>query len=140
MTIKEYKTYSWQEVKEMQITKTKLAELIGIEGTYDAALPHEWLKKFVDDHSLEYHQVIFSTFMVYTKNDYWGTPYSAVTEIQQALNKDKIEWIADVLSDKYSQSITDDLKRLCGLHIGTGQGELSRVIAETLTHEIKKEK
>jgi hypothetical protein len=137
MTIKEYKTYSWSEIKEMNITKTELAKRIGIECTYDKALPQEWLNKFVDTHGLDYHRVIFSTFMVYDERDYWGTPHSAVTEIQQAINKDKIEWIADTLADEHAQAIWSDLNRLTGVDIGQGTGELSRVLMKTLAYEIK---
>jgi len=133
MKIKEYKTFTWAEIVEMKKTKTELAKLIGIECSYDTALPQEWLNSFVEFYEFDYHQVIFSTFMVYDEGDYWGTPHSAVAEIQQALNTDKIEWIADQLADQYAQAITDDLKRLCGLDIGTGQADLSRVLIETLS-------
>jgi hypothetical protein len=133
MKIVEYKTFSWQEIEEMKITKTELAKLIGIDCSYDAALPHEWLTPFVEKHGLEYHQVIYSSFMVYTAGDYFGTVYSACDVIQKAMNKDKIEWIADELADKYAQSITDDLKRLCGVDIGAGRSELSSLLIKTLT-------
>ena len=137
MKIKEYDTYTWAEIVEMKKTKTELAKFIGIECSYDTALPQEWLNSFVEFYELDYHQVIFSTFMVYDEKNYWGTQHSAVTEIQQAINKDKIEWIADELSDKYALAIADDLKRLCGLDIGKGQGELSLVLIETLSNIIK---
>jgi len=137
MKIKGYDTYTWAEIKEMKKTKTELAKFIGIECSYDTALPQEWLNSFVEFYEFDYHQVIFSTFMVYDEGDCWGTPHSAVTEIQQALNTDKIEWIAEELTDKYAQSIADDFKRLCGLDIGTGQADLSRVLIKTLSNIIK---
>jgi len=132
MEIKEYHTFTWQEILDMKITKSELAKVIGIECSYDNALPIQWLNSFINTNDLDHHQVIFSTFMVYEEGDYFGTPQSGCTKIQQAINKEKIQWIADELSDKYAQSIVDDLKRLTGVDIGKGRGELARVLIETL--------
>ncbi len=132
MKIKEYKTFSWSKIEEMKITKTQLAKYMGINCSYDTALPHEWLQTFVKKHNLEYHKVIFSTFMVY-EGDYFGTPYSGEIEIQQALNKDKIEWIKDVLADNAAQEIVDSLKHLCGSSTSKElQGKLSDGIINIL--------
>jgi len=64
MNIKEYNTYTWQEILAMKETKTQLAKRMGIECSYDTSLPFQWLNSFVNDNNLEHHEVIFSTFMV----------------------------------------------------------------------------
>lgn len=140
MKIKEYKTYTWQEILDMKVSKSELAITMGIECSYDTAVPQEWLNKFVEFYEFDYHQVIFSSFMVYDEGDYFGQVHSAVTEIQHALNKEKIEWIADQLADNSAQFIADELKRLTGVDIGRGQADLSRNIISTLNLMKLKEK
>ena len=132
MHIQEYKTWTWKEILEMDINKTALAKKMGITCSYDTALPQEWLHTFVDKYGLDYHQVIFSSFMVYAPGDYFGNVYSACTKIQQALNRVKIEWIADVLADKYAQVIMDDLKRLTGLTLPDAVSTLSQALIKSL--------
>ena len=140
MPIQEYKTFSWQEIIDLNTTKSELAKLIGIDCSFDAALPSPWLKEFVERHNLEYHEVIFSTFMVYAEGDYFGTPFSACDVIQQAINKDKIEWIADELADKYTLMIADEIKRLTGVDLSYGVSSLSRTLINTFNLMKLKEK
>lgn len=133
MEIIEYKTWSWKELKKTNHTKTKLAEAMGITDSYDSALPIGWLLPFIAKYGLDQHKATYSCFMVYAKNDYFGTVYSAWDECQKCLNLDKVDWIKDVLADKYTTAIKEDLKRLCGVGMNKAAGTLSNDIIKSLT-------
>ena len=133
MGITEYNTTTWENLEKKNYDAKTLAQFMGIKDTYDTALPQKWLDAFISKSGLDYHKVLYSSFMIYTKEDYWGTPYSAWDLCQQAINYRRIEWIKDVLADKYAQKIHEDLKRLCGITTEEGTvGSLSNDISNSL--------
>jgi len=132
MEIKEYKTWVYSRLLKANRTKTELAKAMGITETYDTTIPQQWLRIFVKNHGFEYRQVIYSCFMVYTPQDYWGTMYSAWNKCQQAINLDRIDWIKDVLADRYSEMIKEDLKRLCGIDVEQVPGEFSSAMIKMM--------
>lgn len=63
-------TFTWEEIEKMNINKVEFAKKVGIECTYDTALPQTWLNNFVRISGLDYHKVLFSTFATYPKNGF----------------------------------------------------------------------
>ena len=59
------KTFTWEELEKMNLQKDKLASTIGINCTFDTALPQTWLNNFVKISGLDYDKVRYSTFMTY---------------------------------------------------------------------------
>ena len=59
------KTFTWEELEKMNLQKDKLANTIGINCTFDTALPQTWLNNFVKISGLDYDKVRYSTFMTY---------------------------------------------------------------------------
>jgi len=132
MEISKYKTWSWEELLKMNLYKKELAKEMGIDCSYDVALPQAWLNNFVKRHDLEYPQVIFSTFMVYEPGDYFGKVYSALNSCQQALNKEKFYLLVGNLGNKYAQAIASDLQKLCGIDIQSIVPNLTESICKNL--------
>lgn len=134
MEIKEYSTFDWDDLEKWSLDANGLARKMGIEedNTFDTTLPKMWLDIFIKTSGLDYHKVIYSTFMIYSKNDYFGMPYSAWNVCAKAINRGQIEWIKDILSDKCTEIIKEDMNRLCGIDMQEASGNLSRDIISSL--------
>ena len=89
MTETKFKTTTWAKLKEHHFTSKKLAKFMGINTTYDTYLPQEWLNNFIAESGLPFGKVIYSSFLVYTKGNNFGTVYSAWDTCQQALTSRK---------------------------------------------------
>ncbi len=87
------KTYTFKELEAMQISKAKLAELIGLSDvTFDYALPQQWVDNQVKKVSnssipdaLIYSTLVSTTFWVYPKGIGFGVPISGCTEIAESI-------------------------------------------------------
>lgn len=134
MKIKEYKTAKWKELVEWNYDAKNLASFMGIKTAHDTALPQQWLDEFIKKSGLDYHKVIYSSFMIYSKDDYWGTPYSAWDTCQKAMNRMREDWIKDSLADHYAEKIKVDLNRLCGIEMKEAYGKLSQDIIKSLNN------
>lgn len=91
MDLTGFKQFSKAEISAWgSMTKERLAkEAIPDDGTFDYALPQQWLDDFVRYAGLrpEYHFVLGTTFMLYSdkRGFRYGMPWSACVEVQNLI-------------------------------------------------------
>ena len=90
----------WHHIQKLGLTKRQLFERMGLSwtGNIDMALPQRWLNDFVDNHDLDYNQVISTTFWIYA-NSYVGTPVSGCSEVNDALVASGFKSFEEVAED-----------------------------------------
>ena len=79
------KTFTWEELEKMNLQKDVLAKKIGIDCSFDTALPQTWLNNFVELSGLGYNKVRYSTFMTYPKDSSFGLIVSAWDKVNKWL-------------------------------------------------------
>lgn len=79
------KEFSWGEILQMDLNKDGLSKKIGIDCAYDTALPQTWLNNFVEISGLDYHKVLYSTFITYPKKQSFGLVVSAWDKVNKWL-------------------------------------------------------
>ena len=79
------KQFTWEKLLAMDLQKNKLADKIGIDCTYDTALPQTWLNNFVELSGLDYSKVRYSTFTTYPKDGVFGQIVSAWDKVNKWL-------------------------------------------------------
>ncbi len=127
MFTSKFKSFPYTTLEEMDISREKLAELIGITGTFDYALPNTWLKPFCEKNELPRIQVTYSTFMVYDRSlPFYGIPVSAWETCQQAINREFKEFYMDKYADILAQEINQKLYRFFGKPFETKVDKLSK--------------
>jgi len=85
------KTITLETLESMQVSKGKLFE--SVKDTFDYSLPQDWLNDFSQYCNLHqsiksienaYHIILSTTVWVYPKNNYFGKPLFACTEVKKA--------------------------------------------------------
>ncbi len=101
-----FKSFSANEIKEMNVTKAELAKEMGLveDGNFDYALPQGWLDKFVDNYCpagmlrTRYYDLVRSTtFTLYVGGNVYYI--SGCIAIQEEINKESSYPTIGILSE-----------------------------------------
>ena len=131
-----YKTFTYSELEEMDLSKNELAIFMGIKNSFDTALPEQWLQMFCEKTKLSRNQVLYSCFMVY--NDEWkfGQVFSAWDKCQVEINKGVYFHHIDKLSDEIADKIEKKMVKLFGLKENRQRVDQLSIELDTIVNEL----